>query len=84
MKSLTTLATKASEKTFVYPLIGFGLYAVLSKTNQNITIRKEESGQIVRTYDDTNGIGHIYFENVTFEHFVEDAREMFLQLICKN
>jgi hypothetical protein len=78
------LATKASKNTFVYPLVGYGLYAVLSMTNQNITIRKEGTGEILRTYDDTNGIGNIYFANVTFEHFIEDAREMYLQLICKN
>jgi len=77
-------ATKASKNTFVYPLVGYGLYAVLSMTNQNITIRKEENGQIIRTYDDTNGIGQIYFTNVTFEHFVEDVKQMYLQLLCKN
>jgi len=77
-------ATKASKNTFVYPLIGFGLYAVLSKTEQNITIRRDDIGLIVKKYDQKNGIDQEYIENITFEQFVEDAREMYLQLLCKN
>jgi hypothetical protein len=78
------LATKASKNTFVYPLIGFGLYAVLSKTEQNITIRRDDIGLIVKTYDQKNGIDQEYIENISFEQFIEDARDMYLQLICKN
>jgi hypothetical protein len=77
-------ATKASKNTFVYPLIGFGLYAVLSKTEQKITIRRDDIGLIIKTYSKDNGIDQEYFENITFEQFVEDAKEMYLQLICKN
>lgn len=78
------LATKASKNTFVYPLIGYGLYAVLSKTEQKITIRRDDIGLVVKTYDQKNGISQAYFENITFEQFVEDAKEMYMQLLCKN
>lgn len=77
-------ATKASKNTFVYPLIGYGLYAVLSKTEQKITIRRDDIGLIVKTYSKDNGLDQEYFEEITFEQFVEDAKNMYLQLICKN
>lgn len=75
---------KATEKTFVYPLIGYGMYAVLSKTNQNITIRKEDTGQVIKVYEAGKQIDQQYFNDITFDMFVNDIKDMYLQLICEN